>query len=239
MSELFTKESFLYFDQAKRNKKSQKWFDANKDRYQEFVRAPFSHLIKRVQTELASELPRINIDPKKISQPCFRANRIPEDGTLIKPQSTVYLCEKPTSMFEWNPGIYFSIGQAEEDCLVGLGLYMVSGRQMSRLRDGLEKDFEEVDSILSSSKFKSKWGGLRGEKYKRFPKGFDETSPAAKYLWHRQFFLGQDLTRSQICSKKFAETLCKDLKVAVPLLQWIRKSVGVYQGKTRSQNSRE
>ncbi len=239
MAERFSKETFLYFDQAKRNKKNKKWFDANKIRYQESVREPFANLIKLVHQEFASQLPRVIIDTKKISQPCFRANRIPEDGTLIKAQSTVYLCEKPTSMFEWNPGIYFSIGQAQDDCLVGLGLYMVSGRQMSRLRDGLEKDFEEVDAILTSKKFKSRWGSLRGEKFKRFPKGFEETSSAAKYLWQRQFFLGQDLSRTQICSKNFTETLCKDLQIALPLLQWIRKTVGVYQGKTRGQGSRE
>lgn len=228
MAEKFSDQTFKYFDLAKKNRKNKKWFETHRQDYDEHVRLPFSHLIEKIKTEFSTELPQIKIDPKKISHPCYRANRVPEDGSIIKLQSSTFLSEKPTSMFEHNPGIYISIGQTSDDCVLGIGLYMVSGRQTSLLRHGLVDDFDEVDSILSSKKFKKSWAGLSGEKYKRFPKGFDENSPAAEYLMHRQFFLGQNLSRSLICSKKFESKICADIESALPALKWVRKTVGTY-----------
>lgn len=75
---------------------------------------------------------------------------------------------------------------------------------MSRLLEGLVEDFETVDSILTSKKLKARGGGLSGDVYKRFPKNFDEASPAAKFLKHKQLFLIQDLTRKKICDKNFS-----------------------------------
>jgi uncharacterized protein (DUF2461 family) len=74
------------------------------------------------------------------------------------------------------------------------------------------------------------WGGLAGEKYKRFPKAFDQDHPAAKYLWHKQYYIHQSFTRTQVKSPKFVVQVVKDLGAAMPFLQWLRKSVGVYRG---------
>ena len=223
----FNSKTFSYFESAKRNKKNPAWFEKNKMDFDDYVKKPFEELTRLLNENFGSELPRIDFLPRKISRPVRR--NPDEDGGLVRTNVTAFFSEKATSQFEWNPGIYVSIGSMPDDNVMGLGLYMVSSRQMSLLRNAIVEDFDEFDSILSSKKMKKSWGELSGEVYKRFPKGFDENSPPAKYLRHKQFFLGQDLSKTQICDKKFFDNVIRDLELALPFLRWVRSKVGVYK----------
>ena len=53
-------------------------------------------------------------------------------------------------------------------------------------------------------------------------------SAAAKYLWYKQFFLRRQFTRREVVSKDFAETVLRSFAAGLPLLAWIRQSIGVY-----------
>lgn len=223
----FTTKTFTYFENAKKNKNNEKWFIKNKNLYLEHVREPFSHLITLLHDDLAINLPRIRVEPKLITRPLRSKNRNDKDG-LIKSVSYVTFWEKKTSLFEWNPGLHIQFGASKEDNFLGIGLYMVSSRQLSRLRGGITDDYEDLHSLLQDRKLKKTWGSLLGEKYKRFPKNFDINTPSAHYLWHKQFYLGKTLLRRDVTSKNFAKNVVKDFRLAIPFFQWIRQTVGTY-----------
>ena len=190
MAKNFSQKTYQYFKLAEKNKNNKKWFEQNKNFYKEHVREPFEYLINQLNKELKNSLPRIDINPRSITRPQSPINRA-QNG-IVKSHSHVSLAEKRTSLFEWNPGIYIHFGNGKEDNILGLGLYMVSGRQMSLLRNKLVEDFENIDAILSDRKLKKIWGKeLPGEKFKRFPKGYNPDDPRTKYLWNKQFFLFQ------------------------------------------------
>ena len=187
----FSPNAFEYFDIAHRQKKNKAWLEKHLDEYEEFVSKPFVALVELLHQEFSGDLPKIDFLKRRISRP-LRRNR-DADGGIVRTQATAYFAEKTTSQFEWNPGIYFSLGAKADDNIFALGLYMVSSRQMSRLREGLVNDFDTIEGVLGAKKLVSRWGGLSGEMYKRFPKGFDESLPTAKLLKHKQFFLSQSL----------------------------------------------
>lgn len=222
----FSPKAFKYFESARRNRKNKLWFDKHRQEYQDVVREPFEALTRLLAENFSSELPKIDFLSRKISRPVRR--NPDDDGGILRSNAMAYFAEKPTSQFEWNPGIYLSIGAKPEDNVFGVGLYMVSSRQMSGLRNGIVNEFEEIDSLLSAKRLVSKWGHLGGEVYKRFPKGFDEDSPPAKYIRHKQFFLGQELTKKRVCQKNFFKTVVSDLERCLPFLHWVRSTVGVY-----------
>jgi len=226
---LFSKKTYAYFEAARKNRKNREWFQKHKAEYEEFVHEPFLHLTERLKSEFSEDLQKIDFGPRKISRPVRR--NPDEDGGLLRSNAFTYFCEKNSSQFEWNPGTYISIGSKMDENVLGMGMYMVSSRQMSLLRQALVSDFENIDQILSSKKLKSRWGSLSGELYTRFPRGYDENGEAAKYLRHKQFFLGQDLTQKRVLNKNFADEIVKDIEGALPFLKWIRKSVGTYQGR--------
>lgn len=228
MIQKFSKNTFEYFRLAEKNKNKQDWFEKNKALYLEHVKNPFSDLILDLNKSLSKDLPRIEINPRSITRPTWSKAQTRDKG-FVKNTSYVTLWEKRTSLFEWNPGIHIQLGLSSDDCILACGLYMVSSRQMSLMRHHTFKDFDEFDAIMSNKKFKSTWGELLGEKFKRFPKGYDPDDERTKYIWHKQFYVGQTLTRSEIISKDFNKRVIRDLKLSIPFLNWIRKSVGTYK----------
>lgn len=226
-SSLFNSKTFAYFDAAKRHRRDPSWVEKNKASFDHHVKKPLENLTIQLSSAFSQDLRGIDFLPRKISRPLRR--NPDHDGALVRTHATAFFAEKPTSQFEWNPGLYLSIGSDAGDNFLGVGLYMVSSRQLSLLRNAIVENYEEIDAILTHDRIKKNWGELGGEVYKRFPKGFDPSSEAAKYLNYKQFFLGKELKRKQICNKRFADQVLEDFDSAIPFLRWLRSKVGVYR----------
>lgn len=224
----FNNNTFKYFELAKKNKNKREWFEKNKSLYEDNVKEPMGLLIQEIGKRFQRDLPRIDISPSKVNRPLRAKNKVGEEG-VIKLQSYFSLAEKQTSMFEWNPGIYFQLGADKNDNFLGLGLYMMSSRQLSLLRNALVEDFDTIDTILTDRKLKKAWVGLKGETYKRFPKGFNPESEPAKYLQYKQFYLGRAYSKKDILSPKFNTQVIKDLAAAMDFYAWVRAQVGTYR----------
>lgn len=237
MQTLFSRKTFQYFDLAKKNKKKKEWFAKNKELYELSVKDPYGILIREMDHRFSRQVPGIILSPKKISRPLRPKNKAEIMG-YVKASSMFYLSEKQTSIFEWNPGIYMQLGDEKEDNVIGIGLYGPSSRQIKRLRATLVKDYKEVDKILADRKLKKYWGGLASELYKRFPKDYSVDDPAAKYLWYKQFFLRRHFNRKEVTSKEFADTVLRSFEAGLPLLNWIRESIGVYN-KREMENAKK
>lgn len=227
MKSLFTRRAFQYFELAQKNKKKKIWFEKNRELYESAVKEPYTILIKELNARISSKVPGILIDPRKISRPLRPKNKADTLG-YVKAGSMFYFSQKQTSIFEWNPGIYMHLGDFKEDNVIGMGLYGPSSRQIKRLRAALVRDHKTVAKILADKKLKKYWGGLAEEKYKRFPKDYSQDDPAAHYLWYKQFFLRRQFTRKEVTSKDFADTVLSSYEAGLPLLAWIRESIGIY-----------
>lgn len=224
----FSRKTFKYFEEARKNADSRPWFESHKSDYEENVIVPFTHLIVQMKEQFRDQLPGIDISTKKIAKPLRRQIQGSAEP-LIRSKTTAFFSEPATSMFESNPGIYISLGASPADNLYGVGLYDVSSRQMNRLRPAFISDPAAADACLKNRSIEKHWGGLSGERLKRFPKGFEETAPGAEYLWHKQFLLSKSLTRTVITKDTFIETAIEDFAAAVPFFQWLRATAGVYK----------
>ena len=234
---LFSERTFAYFDAARRHAKKREWFDRNRGRFEEFVEVPFTHLILQLREHLGPRLPGIDFLPRKLSKPLHRGAK--EGEPQVRSNAYAMFAEKSESMFDTNPGFYIDFGA--ERCVVGCGLYEVSSRQMRALRPALLQQHENVRRLLADRKLRRAWdsgdGVLQGERYTRFPKAFDEGTPGAEYLWHKQWMLGRTLSRDEVCDPHFTRKLARDFEAALPFLEWTRKTVGVW--KRPAPNSRE
>ncbi|RYZ97380.1 MAG: DUF2461 family protein, partial [Proteobacteria bacterium] len=230
MAENFSKLTFEYFELARKNRKNGAWFEKNKNLYLDHVKAPFANLIELLDMHVGPRLPDIAIAKRKIKRPIYSKNRPQPDGSVVRPQTSAYFAQKQNTRFEWNPGIYLEFGNEETPGMVGIGLYEPSGRQRTRLREAIVNDYDAIKGILSSRKVKA-WGGIGGERYIRFPRGYEEGSRAAPLLWHKEFFLSRKFTKAEIIKKDFIPKLVMELEAAAPFLIWIRDSVGTYDGR--------
>lgn len=224
----FNTNTFRYFDSANENMRDPKWFTQNRELYEKNVKEPMNFLLNIISLELEDSLNGIDINKRMVTRPLRPKNKQLENG-INKDFSYFTISEKRTSLFEWNPGIHFQIGHKADDNLIGVGLYMVSSRQMKLMRDAFFYGYENINKIIENKKFKSAWGEMAGEEYKRFPKDFDPDHPSAKFINKKQFYFSKNFKRTEIKSKDFAQKLVKDLKLAMPYFQWVRETVGVYQ----------
>lgn len=238
MGSLFTRKTFQYFDQAKKNKFRKGWFEKNKDLYEEAVKEPFNVLIREIDQELGSRFPGLQISPRKLSRPVRPEAKAKENG-WVKASAMFFLQEKTTSQFEWNPGLFFHLGDEKGDNMIGMGLYGPSSRQIKRLRIAFREETDTVDDLLASRPFKKYWGKPEDEKYVRFPKDFSPEDPAAKYLWYKQFYVKHTFTRKEVMSREFPRLVIRSYEAGAPFLNWLRAAVGVFDRKEYERDRRE
>ena len=229
MASQFSNKTFQYFDLAKKNQMNEKWFVKNKPLYGEHVKEPFSILIQQLDLRFGDKLPRIELSPKKVSRPLRPKNKQEPGKGIVKSESHVTLWEKKVSLFEWNPGIHLQFGAAADENLLGVGLYMISSRQLKLMRRAIDENFSEFDKIMKDKKLKKVWGGLAGDKYVRFPKEYDENDRSAEYIWFKQFYLDRSLSRKDVMDKNFFKRVGEELEVALPFFLWVRDTVGTYK----------
>ncbi len=232
MASQFSTKTFQYFDLAKKNQMNEKWFEKNKTLYEEHVKEPFSILIQQLDLRFGDKLPKVDMNPKKVLRPLRPKHKQEPGKSIVKSETHATLWEKRVSLFEWNPGIHMQFGAAKDENLLGVGLYMLSSRQLKLMRRTIDENFEDFDKIMKDKKFKKVWGGLAGDKYVRFPKEYDENDPSAVYLWHKQFYLDRPLTRKDVTSKDFFKKASDELEVALPYFIWVRDAVGTYKKNT-------
>ncbi len=229
MASQFSSKTFQYFDLAKKNEMNAKWFEKNKPLYEEHVKEPFSILIRQLDLRFGEKLPKLEMSPKKISRPMRPINKQEPGKGIIKTETHMTLCEKKVSLYEWNPGMHVQFGYKDDDNLLGVGLYLISSRQLKLMRRAIDDNFSEFDKIVKDKKLKKYWGGLAGETYVRFPKEFDENARSAEYIKHKQFYLEHALTRKDVIAKDFFERVGDELEASLPFFNWVRSTVGTYK----------
>ncbi len=223
----FSSKTFAYFDAVHRNAHDRNWFEQNRELYTEHVEVPFEHLVRSLHDRLGSALPGISFSARRISKPVLRQ----KDATspALRDKVTVFFGEKTVSMFETNPGIYISIGASPDDNVIGCGLYMPSARQFRELRPRLAMDPPELRALLAESDLQKHWAGLGGDRFSRFPRGFDQATPGAEYLWQKQWLLSKSLKRTAVTKASFLTETTEAFAAALPFIAWTRKAVGVYK----------
>src|SRR5689334_20577291 len=97
MSECFTRGTFAYFEEAATRPKDLKWFEKNCERYEEEVKRPYRHLIKKIDLAIGDEFPGISISPSRLCRPVYPENFVPEDGTLVRSDARAFFSERQTS----------------------------------------------------------------------------------------------------------------------------------------------
>jgi uncharacterized protein (TIGR02453 family) len=226
----FTETTFRYLDLAKKNQMKLAWFEKNSDLYKEEVRRPMADLVVKIWDRFQDQIPRIKIDPKRVSRPTRSIRMLDSGHPMVKAEISCYFAEKATSRFEWNPGIFFELSSDPEGNVLKVGLYdLISSRQTKIMRREISENFEEFHRIMSEKKFRSRFGGLQGETYKRFPRTLDENADYAQYLKYKMFYVERRYSREEVTKKNFHSQFLKDLDLAMPFLQWILRKVPVYQ----------
>ncbi len=110
----------------------------------------------------------------------------------------------------------------------GGGIYMPMPAELKKVRQEIDYNTEEFESILSEKSFRTIFNGLTegtGMKLTRVPQGFDKDSLAAEYLMYKSYVAMVPLTDKELTDASASKKILKAFEALQPLLRFIKRSL--------------
>ena len=216
-------QTLKFLSQLKKNN-NKPWFDAHRGQY-EAARIDFSNFVQLVIDALQKTDTTITGLTAKECQ--FRINRdvrFSKDKRPYKENFGAFICRGGKKSIY--AGYYFHL--APGNSFIGGGLWMPEPDNLKKVRQEIDYNWDEFQSILKNKNFKKIYSDLlkTGDlSLSRMPKGYEEDNPASDYLKLKSLiaetkFADEDLTKSSLHKKTVGafETL-------QPFLNFINRSL--------------
>lgn len=219
MAGYFSKETFAFLEELKKNN-NREWFNANKDRYDAFVKEPFLEFITNAGPALRKISHNIVADPRPSGGSFFRIYR---DVRFAKDKSP-YKTNAAASFFNAAgknfpaPGYYLHL-DPDSSFLAG-GMYMPDSKSLQKIREAIVDRPDEWKAVRRKIKF------YEDDRLKRAPRGFDPNHPLVEDLKLKHYIDSIVLSRSKVCSPRFMDDFVSGCKQMAPLMKFLSSAVG-------------
>ena len=182
----FKYDFFEFFIELSMNNQKT-WFDLNRKRYEEKVKAPFLEFVGALIEKMSAIDPNFSgIDTKNC---LFRINkdiRFAKDKTPYKLfcSASIHIGGRK-SMFPG--GMYLEIGA--ENCAIYTGVYMPEKEDLLKYRENIASNILKFQSSISDPEFVKYFGAVRGEKNKKIDPKFKEVISQEPLILNKQFYV--------------------------------------------------
>lgn len=218
----FPKEGIKFLKDLARNN-TKEWFNRNKKYYEEYLVNPAKNFVTAMGEKLRAISPDLVADPA-VNKSLFRLNRdtrFSNDKTPYKTHFSMFFWEGSGKRME-NPGFYLCF-DAEKLTLAG-GAHEFPREKLEPFREAVRSDKSGGELVEIVKKLKKKGIGVRGEHYKRVPRGYDPDHPRADFLKYNGLYIMSELKLpAELCSKKFVAYCIKEFRRMDPLQRWLVK----------------
>jgi uncharacterized protein (TIGR02453 family) len=217
----FTPAFFKFFDELEKNN-NKEWFDKNRERYENDVKAPFKKLVTDINEQLLKELPELN---REIHKNIFRINRdirFSKDKSPYKNNVAAVFSRKGTQDVDF-PGFYLHIGNKE--IMVGGGKYEVSKEHLAKIRQEIYYNNAGFKKVLNDKAFKEKYKALNGDKNKVLSPEYKEFSTEQPYIANKQFWYHANLTRKDITGDNLDKLILSYFKAGMKMNKFLLEAI--------------
>ncbi len=222
--------SFLTELQANNNKP---WFDANKKRYEELVKAPLLAFIGAFDQQLARLRGHFIADPRPTGGSLFRIYRdvrFSKDKTPYKTEAGIHFRHERGKDVH-APGYYLHLAPGHS--FAACGLWHPETAQ----RAAIHRD--QPGWLAAKQAAADQSLRLTGDSLKRPPKGYDADHPLIEDLKRKDFILSADVGDKELARDGFADRLAELWSGATPLMRLLTEAVGLeFYGVLASRRSR-
>lgn len=216
-------QTLKFLSQLKKNN-NKPWFDAHRAQY-EAAKIDFSNFIQLViDVVQKSDTTITGLTAKECQFRINRDIRFSKDKRPYKENFGAFICRGGKKSIY--AGYYFHL--APGNSFIGGGLWQPQPENLKKVRQEIDYNWEEFQSILKNKNFKKIYGDLyKGEdmSLSRMPKGYEEDNPAIDYLKLKSLIAetkiaDEDLTKSTLHKKTVAA-----FEALQPLLNFINRSL--------------
>jgi uncharacterized protein (TIGR02453 family) len=216
-------QTLKFLSQLKKNN-NKPWFDTHRPQY-EAAKIDFSNFIQLVIDAVQkSDITITGLTSKECQFRINRDVRFSKDKRPYKENFGAFICRGGKKSIY--AGYYFHL--APGNSFIGGGLWMPEPANLKKVRQEIDYNWEELQTILKNKSFKKIYGDLLKSSdvsLSRMPKGYEEDNPAIDYLKLKSLiaetkFTDEELTKSSLHKKTVAA-----FEALQPLLNFINRSL--------------
>lgn len=221
----FSPELFKFLRELKRHN-NRDWFQANKWRYEQFVRDPFLHFIEDFSPRLHAISPHLIADPKPSGGSLLRIYRDMRFRKDQAPYQTMAAARFPHRAWKevHAPGLYLHL--APKQGFLGAGLWHPNPDTRALVRDAIVRDPAKWKSAISGRAFKTMCE-LSGDSMQRMPSGYDPGHRFARDLMRKDFITVTNYTDDEVCAADFLDQVTKASCAAAAFMEFLTRALGL------------
>jgi uncharacterized protein (TIGR02453 family) len=214
----FDVELFHFLRELKQNN-NREWFQTNKARYENKVKAPMLEFISDFAGPLRRVHPRFVADPKPTGGSMFRIYRdirFSEDKSPYKTAASAHFRHHKADQTVHVPGFYLHLEPGQ--CFTASGIWHPDSTTVTAIRKAIvdnPRDWKKVRARIP----------IEGDKLTRPPKGFAADHPFVEDLKQKDFVTSRKISEELVCSPEFMSELTAMYKKMLPLLEFLSKSL--------------
>lgn len=212
----------LKFLKALEKNNSKEWFDQNRKAYEQ-AKSNYLDFVGKVLGRMKKiDISLADLEPK---QCVFRINR---DVRFSKNKAP----------YKTNMGASFSKGGKKVQCagyyfhlepgasFIGGGFWMPMAPELNKIRQEIDYNFEEFNTIINKKKFKTIFGSLsESEKLTRPPKGYEAENPAIELLKLKSFIVMSEVKDADLTGKDLTNKVVDHFQTMMPLVDFLNKAI--------------
>lgn len=209
----FTPELFKFLKQLKADNTAE-WFQKNKPRYEEHVKAPMLAFIADLAPGMAKISKQVRVDAKALK----RMNR---DTRFSKDKSPYKTTVDARFMLEGagESMLGYCLSLQPGDCRAYTGIWQPEPPLLSAIRARViakPKDWTAAAGPAFRKSFE-----FEGESLKRPPQGVPDDHPLLDDLKRKSFAAYTSLDEKTVCSGKFLDAYLESCRAGAPLMRFV------------------
>jgi uncharacterized protein (TIGR02453 family) len=196
------------------------WFNANKSRFENDVKAPLHAFVRTLAPRLAAIDPLASCDDKSVFR-IYRDTRFSNDKRPYKTNAGLHFPRRsphPSERGPSAPGYYLHL--AADECFFGAGLWMPDGPALAGIRAAIDTHRARWIEVRDAA------GELRGESLVRVPKGFAADHPLATDLKRKSFTVGGPFSEAEACAEGFLDWFVAGCARTAPFVGFLAEAAG-------------
>lgn len=221
----FSRELFKFLRELTENN-DRSWFQANKDRYDRYVKDAALGFIEDIGPHLKRISPHFVADPRPSGGSLFRIYRDTRFSKDKRPYKTHvgirFMHESAKDVHA--PVFYLHI--SDDESFVGCGIWHPDGESLRQIREAIVEDPASWKRARDAKQFASVYE-LEGDSLKTAPRGFDPEHPLIEDLRRKDFIGAARITKSQLTSPDFMDTFTALCRAGAPLQRFLCRALAV------------
>ena len=193
------------------------WFQKNKGRYEEAKQDYMQFVDTLLKGVAGFDEVAQNVTAKDTMYRIYRDVRFSNDKRPYKDHFCSFVAEGGKKSV--NPGYYLYINP-NNNSSINCGLWMPPSPALKAVRQELDYNLEQFESIINNPEFKKYYTQVSGETLKTNPKGYDSENPAIKYLRHKTWNASHPLPDKLLTSDALYDTCLGAIKAAKPFVDF-------------------